>query len=178
MNNTDTIRAYLSQGKSYDYIAKHCNCTKATISYHAGKIGLGTPRKTIDWDQVQDLYDTGVSITECAETLGIARSSCSRAVKAGKIQLRNRKLLSSDILIENSSTTRKIVKSHLLREGILKNKCSECEQTESWNGKPLVMVLDHINGVNNDNRLENLRMLCPNCNSQMDTFAGRNSRRK
>jgi hypothetical protein len=36
------------------------------------------------------------------------------------------------------------------------------------------MVLDHINGVPNDNRLENLRFLCPNCNSQTDTFAGRN----
>jgi hypothetical protein len=39
------------------------------------------------------------------------------------------------------------------------------------------MVLDHINGVPNDNRLENLRFLCPNCNSQTDTFAGRNVKR-
>jgi 5-methylcytosine-specific restriction endonuclease McrA len=39
------------------------------------------------------------------------------------------------------------------------------------------MVLDHINGIPNDNRIENLRFLCPNCNSQTDTFAGRNTNR-
>jgi len=39
------------------------------------------------------------------------------------------------------------------------------------------MILDHINGINNDNRLENLRMLCPNCNIQQPTFAGRRNKK-
>ncbi len=60
---------------------------------------------------------------------------------------------------------------------VMSNECSDCGQGEKWNGRTLVMVLDHINGVNDDNRLENLRMLCPNCNSQTDTFAGRNKRK-
>jgi 5-methylcytosine-specific restriction endonuclease McrA len=51
-----------------------------------------------------------------------------------------------------------------------------CGQQPMWNGKQLVLILDHINGINNDNRLENLRLLCPNCNSQTPTFAGRNAR--
>lgn len=43
----------------------------------------------------------------------------------------------------------------------------------TWNGKPLILTLDHRNGISNDHRLENLRWLCPNCNSQTETFCGR-----
>jgi hypothetical protein len=43
-----------------------------------------------------------------------------------------------------------------------------------WNGQALPLILDHTNGVNSDNRPENLRLLCPNCNEQQDTHGGRN----
>lgn len=52
--------------------------------------------------------------------------------------------------------------------------CSICGIESIWNGKELTLILDHINGINNDNRIDNLRMICPNCNSQLNTFAGRN----
>jgi hypothetical protein len=52
--------------------------------------------------------------------------------------------------------------------------CSVCDQSPTWNNQPLVLQIDHINGDAADNRLENLRFLCPNCHSQTDTFAGRN----
>jgi len=87
---------------------------------------------------------------------------------------RGRKIPLDEILIEGSSYNRCHLKKRLLENGILKNECSECGKGPHWNGKPLVMVLDHINGVHNDNRRNNLRMLCPNCNSQQTTFAGRN----
>jgi len=52
----------------------------------------------------------------------------------------------------------------------LKNKvCELCGQDENWNGKKMSLILDHINGINNDNRLENLRIVCPNCNATLDT---------
>lgn len=54
--------------------------------------------------------------------------------------------------------------------------CSICGQNKEWNGKPLTMTLDHINGHNHDNRIENLRWVCPNCASQLPTFAGRNNK--
>lgn len=53
--------------------------------------------------------------------------------------------------------------------------CSICNQPQIWNNKLLTMILDHVNGDNHDNRLENLRWICPNCNSQLPTFAGRNN---
>ena len=52
-------------------------------------------------------------------------------------------------------------------------KCQKCGISE-WLGNPLTLQLDHINGVNNDHRLTNLRFLCPNCHSQTDTYAGKN----
>ena len=81
-----------------------------------------------------------------------------------------------EYLKKDSSANRYHLKRRLIREGVLENVCSECLQKPEWKGKPMVLVLDHINGVNNDNRLDNLRLLCPNCNSQQDTFAGRNKR--
>lgn len=52
--------------------------------------------------------------------------------------------------------------------------CASCGIGEEWMGKPLTLQIEHKNGVNNDHRLENLELLCPNCHSQTDTFAGRN----
>jgi Zn finger protein HypA/HybF involved in hydrogenase expression len=62
-----------------------------------------------------------------------------------------------------------------VRLGLLEESCHECGITE-WRGKPLSLCLHHINGINDDNRIENLAVLCPNCHSQTENFAGRNRR--
>lgn len=60
---------------------------------------------------------------------------------------------------------------------LLPDKCSECGQGGEWNGMPLVLQYDHINGVKTDQRLENLRTICPNCHTQTETFAGKNAQK-
>lgn len=82
----------------------------------------------------------------------------------------------SVILTENSSFNRGHLKKRLLKEGLLENKCAICGQLPEWNGKPLTLELDHINGLSNDNRLENLRIICPHCHSQTDNYAGKNKK--
>lgn len=84
----------------------------------------------------------------------------------------------SEILVSDSDYgDRTRLKRRLIREGVLQRVCSECGMGTIWNNKPLVLVFDHVNGIHNDNRLENLRLLCPNCNSQQETFAGKNKGR-
>ena len=87
-----------------------------------------------------------------------------------------RQLPLNEVMVENSTYARSCLKKRLLKDGILKNECSECGVKDIWNNKPISIQLDHINGIYNDHRLENLRMLCPNCHSQTGTFAGKNNR--
>ena len=67
------------------------------------------------------------------------------------------------------------LKKRLITEGLKEHKCECCGITE-WNKKPAPIELDHINGNHHDNRLENLRILCPNCHAQTDTYRGKNKK--
>ena len=63
------------------------------------------------------------------------------------------------------------IKRKLLDEGLIENKCEICGLLPMWNDKPLVLQLDHIDGNNANNARNNLRLLCPNCHTQTDTFS-------
>lgn len=78
-----------------------------------------------------------------------------------------------EILVKNSKYTYSDLKGKLIKNKLLEDKCSECGLKDQWNGKLLVLQIDHINGEHDDNRIENLRLLCPNCHSQTDTFCGK-----
>ena len=80
------------------------------------------------------------------------------------------------ILTENSHYSRHSLKKRLIKNKLIENICDICGLLPIWNNQKLSLVLDHKNGISNDNRLENLRLLYPNCNSQTDTFAGRNKK--
>jgi len=81
----------------------------------------------------------------------------------------------SEILTKNSSYNRGNLKKRLYDEGVKECKCELCGQNEIWKGKRMSLILDHINGVWDDNRIENIRIVCPNCNATLDTHCGKNS---
>lgn len=85
------------------------------------------------------------------------------------------KFKTEELLVSNSMQGTKGLKTRIRKENLLSWKCAVCN-INSWEGKELSLQLDHINGINDDNRLENLRFLCPNCHSQTDTYCGRNIR--
>lgn len=78
-----------------------------------------------------------------------------------------------NVFIENSTCNQSTLRRWFLKEDV-KYECSICGQAPFWNGKELTLILDHINGYNHDNRLSNLRWVCPNCNYQLETTNGKN----
>ena len=81
-------------------------------------------------------------------------------------------------LKENNVVDRRYLKKRIIDEKLLNYKCQICNLDPIWQGELLSLHLDHINGQNNDNRLENLRFLCPNCHSQTETYSGKSRRNK
>lgn len=95
--------------------------------------------------------------------------------KSRKVKKRTQPL--NSILVKNSSYYNiSRLKIRLVRENMLEYKCAICGNPGTWQGKKLCLQLDHINGINNDHRLNNLRFLCPNCHSQTDSYSGKNNR--
>lgn len=80
-----------------------------------------------------------------------------------------------EYFIENSPVSRKEIKKVILKNSLKNYKCNVCGNEGIWNNQKLTLQLEHINGINNDNRLENLTFLCPNCHSQTETYCGKNN---
>lgn len=78
-----------------------------------------------------------------------------------------------DVLTAESSIGTHILRLRLLDEGVFPHQCACCERSE-WQGRPIPLELDHIDGDRSNNRIENLRLLCPNCHAQTVTYRGRN----
>lgn len=80
-----------------------------------------------------------------------------------------------EVFVKNSTFTRSHLKEKILKYDLLPHKCADCGGEPEWNGKRLTLQVDHINGINTDHRIENLRFLCPNCHSQTPNYAGANA---
>jgi Zn finger protein HypA/HybF involved in hydrogenase expression len=150
--------------------------------------GLNTVESFPEEDFIE-LVKNSSSYSECLRGLGLSTNGgrSSVTLKRRIVDLRLsvehfkakgswvKSRLLEDILVENSDYTNFTkLKSRISKELSLGVSCQECGIGCEWNGKKLVLQLDHINGIKSDNRLENLRFLCPNCHSQTDTYAGKN----
>jgi hypothetical protein len=82
-----------------------------------------------------------------------------------------------DVLVEGSTYSRGMLKQRLYATGLKARCCELCGQSELWRGRCMSLILDHINGVATDNRIENLRIVCANCAATLDTHCGKNVNR-
>jgi hypothetical protein len=78
------------------------------------------------------------------------------------------------VLVEHSTYNRGSLKKRLFETGLKERRCELCGQGEQWRGRRMSLILDHINGVHDDHRLENLRIVCPNCAATLATHCARN----
>ena len=96
--------------------------------------------------------------------------------KSTLLEINNQnKLTQEELFCKNSKHPRTVLRRTIINEKLIPYKCAICGIVE-WNGKNISLELDHINGENNDNRLENLRFLCPNCHSQTITYGSKNKK--
>lgn len=145
-------------------------------------------------DELKDIVNESNTLAEVMRKLGYTgnRGNSIKGLKQfftennidiSKFSINNRHCYShpscklEDIMVSESTyTNMNRFKERLLQSGLIKNECYCCGLT-CWNGKPITLQLDHINGNNRDNRLENLRLLCPNCHSQTSTYCGRKKKK-
>lgn len=154
-------------------------------------INFITNKKTIKWDKdnIIEIVNTSESYRDCLEKLKIRKGggnfkTLKKYIKIYNIDIQHfkknricKKYKLEDVLIKDSSYSRTTLKKRLYNCGLLKPICSLCGQDENWNNMKISLIIDHINGIYNDNRLENLRIVCPNCNAGLPTFAGKNFKR-
>lgn len=151
-----------------------------------------TKMKKIDWldkNKLETAAQRSFSMLEFLRTLGLATtgSNANTAKKYlrkhnistshfnGNRHLKPNRMTLDQILVERSTfkdLTR--LKRRLIKEGLLISRCYKCKNDGTWMGMPLTLQLEHKNGINNDHRLENLELLCPNCHSQTPTWGGKN----
>lgn len=95
---------------------------------------------------------------------------------ARRVNLRHEPTPLEQILVKGSTYSRRSLKLRLYAAGLKARRCELCGQGERWKGRQMSLILDHVNGVADDNRLENLRIVCPNCAATLDTHCGKNLR--
>ena len=168
------------QGKHAAEIARRLGVTKATVSYHLRRAGIKPDQRfarRFDWAAIQAYYDEGHTMRECASHFGFHTGSWWKAVERGAIQPRSQCQPLEVYLVRGRRVARSHIKKRLIAEGLKRAECELCG-LERWRGKPVSLALHHVNGDGEDNRLENLQILCPNCHSQTDTFGAKNWRRR
>lgn len=189
------IEKLINENLSIREISDKLNVSYSTIRYWLNKFNLNTNGivRHFDWDE--EVIKTAIEKSECKTDV---LRNLNIKIKSGNYQTLDRYLTkykidtsklvydnnrgnrfkiiheNDDVFCEHSTMSTKNIKRRIINQKLLEYKCSECSLVNMWNGKLLNLQLDHINGINNDNKLENLRFLCPNCHSQTETYCSRN----
>lgn len=172
----ERVRLLLDTGLSRAETAVRLGIAKSTVSYHARALGRPIDERfarRYDWAQVQAYHDTGHTGRQCMAYFGFSAEAWHSARQRGDLVTRPAGMALQELL--TGPRNRGHLKQRLIRLGLKQARCERCG-VEDWCGAPLSLALHHINGDGDDNRLENLQLLCPNCHSQTENFAGRNRR--
>jgi DNA-binding CsgD family transcriptional regulator len=172
------VAKLLELGLSRIEVARRLGLSKATVSYHARRLGHDIDERCArryDWAAIQRFYDAGHGLADCVATFGFSKQTWHAAVNAGRVVPRPTSIPIAELRVAGIARSRGNLKRRLVREGLKEERCEGCG-LDRWQNRPLPLALHHLNGDRDDNRLENLQILCPNCHALTENFSGRNRR--
>ncbi|MEA2272432.1 MAG: hypothetical protein QOI98_1140 [Solirubrobacteraceae bacterium] len=176
----EAVERLLAEGLNQTQVAFELGLSKPTVNYHARRLGIAPDERwarRYDWAAIQEAHDSGLSRTECMREFGFAPGSWDRAIATGQLVARPVGIPIEELLVAGRPRNRDHIRRRILKAGLKEERCEVCGLNE-WRGAPLRVALHHINGDGNDNRLENLSFLCPNCHAQTPNYGGRNGHRR
>lgn len=167
----------LEDNLSYEEIGRNYGCSGANIKKVAKRLGVNLiSRRKINENETFN-KETGKKVfcLTCGKDISHKYGNIYCDFNCQKIYLAKKKyeyFLTSPEDLQRPNFSNKIVKRFILKEQ--NNECAICGCESEWNEKPLVFILDHIDGNAANNTRENFRCICPNCDSQLDTFKSKN----
>lgn len=193
------LKKLVDENFSIRKIAKEMNTSSSTVRYWLKKYNLktnGTTEERTHWSKetIVDAIKNSSSKSDILRNIGLKINSgnfqtLEKYCKLYEIKLDHikfnfklnstkngfqKKVTNKEIFIKNSKrNNNNLIKKRILEGNLLKNECEICKISNTWMNKPIVLQIDHKNGNRFDNRLENLRFLCPNCHSQTETFCSK-----
>lgn len=175
----ETLNSWINiENISYVEIGRRLKCSIAYIKKYALKLGISLPvrttRKTEAWNKGKGIK---LYCKNCGKLLdsskGVYRQFCSSKCSGDyRKTLKYKFYIENPDVFKNKEISYKWLKPHILKEQ--EAKCAICGLPTLWNNKELHFILDHIDGDATNNSRENLRLICPNCDSQLDTYKSRN----
>jgi hypothetical protein len=167
----------LEDGESYESIGKRYGCSGTNIKKVSKRLGIILPKRRVI--NPRETFNKGVKRNPinrclyCGKEIDSSKKYCDLdCMGKHKHEMHYKDFLEHPDKYNKANYNASIFKKDILEEqgGV----CAICGCSTEWNGKPLVFVLDHIDGHASNNSRENLRLICPNCDSQTDTFKSKN----
>ena len=169
------IDLIINQNKSYEEVGRMYKCSGNNIKKVMKKtLNIIVPtRRKINSKETFGKRNVQKLCAYCKKPILQTKKFCDRkCMGLYNHNIKYQKILDGDSAIMRANYTPKAFRNNILEEQ--GNTCAICGISPIWNGKPIIFIIDHIDGHASNNHRSNLRCICPNCDSQLDTYKSKN----